>query len=383
MACVRRWRGAWCVDFRDGSGKRIIQRAESKQEAQERLAEIMRGLKVGSYDPTLAKTPLEEYAPKWLQIKQAEVKPSTLTSYEYALRVHILPDLGKHQLGKLTREAIKAFLGKKNEAGLSRDTVRVLHATLRALLEEAVESGIVPVNVARRAGKFVKGKADRGEKIQFFSRDELALFLETAKSEALAYYPLFLCLARTGLRIGEAIGLQCGDLDFAGFGIEVRRNIVKGKVGTPKNGRTRRVDMSQQLAQVLRGEIANRKAQLLRLGKSADELGNLWLFQSGAGGPLDDSKVRKVLARLLVKAGLPRRNLHSLRHSFASLLIQNGESLAYVRDQLGHSSIQITVDTYGHLVPGGNRRAVNRLDDGNKVETFEAILAHAGQRREV
>src|SRR3989338_3312322 len=383
MACVRRWRGAWCVDFRDGSGKRIIQRAESKQEAQERLAEIMRGLKVGSYDPTLAKTPLEEYAPKWLQIKQAEVKPSTLTSYEYALRVHILHDLGKHQLGKLTREAIKAFLGKKNESGLSRDTVRVLHATLRALLEEAVESGIVPVNVARRAGKFVKGKADRGEKIQFFSRDELALFLETAKNEALAYYPLFLCLARTGLRIGEAIGLQCGDLDFAGFGIEVRRNIVKGRVGTPKNGRTRRVDMSQQLAQVLRGEIANRKAQLLRLGKSADELGNLWLFQSGAGGPLDDSKVRKVLARLLVKAGLPRRNLHSLRHSFASLLIQNGESLAYVRDQLGHSSIQITVDTYGHLVPGGNRRAVNRLDDGNKVETFEGILAHAGQRREV
>ena len=383
MACVRRWRGAWCVDFRDGSGKRIIQRAESKQEAQERLAEIMRGLKVGSYDPTLAKTPLEEYAPKWLQIKQAEVKPSTLTSYEYALRVHILPDLGKHQLGKLTREAIKAFLGKKNESGLSRDTVRVLHATLRALLEEAVESGIVPVNVARRAGKFVKGKADRGEKIQFFSRDELALFLETARSEALVYYPLFLCLARTGLRIGEAIGLQCGDLDFAGFGIEVRRNIVKGRVGTPKNGRTRRVDMSQQLAQVLRGEIANRKAQLLRLGKSADELGNLWLFQSGAGGPLDDSKVRKVLARLLVKAGLPRRNLHSLRHSFASLLIQNGESLAYVRDQLGHSSIQITVDTYGHLVPGGNRRAVNRLDDGNKMETFEGISALAGQRREV
>jgi len=383
MACVRRWRGAWCVDFRDGSGKRIIQRAESKQEAQERLAEIIRGLKVGSYNPTLAKTPLEEYAPKWLQIKQAEVKPSTLTSYEYALRVHILPDLGKHQLGKLTREVIKAFLGKKNKAGLSRDTVRVFHATLRALLEEAVESGIVPVNVARRAGKFVKGKADRGEKIQFFSRDELALFLETAKTEALVYYPMFLCLARTGVRIGEAIGLQCGDLDFAGFGIEVRRNIVKGRVGTPKNGRTRRVDMSQQLAQVLRGEIANRKAQLLRLGKSADELGNLWLFQSGAGGPLDDSKIRKVLARLLVKARLPRRNLHSLRHSFASLLIQNGESLAYVRDQLGHSSIQITVDTYGHLVPGGNRRAVNRLDDGNKMETSEGILAHSGQKREV
>ena len=70
-------------------------------------------------------------------------------------------------------------------------------------------------------------------------------------------------------------------------------------------------------------------------------------------------------------------------HTYASLLIQNCESLAYVRDQLGHHSIQVTVDIYRHLVPGGNRRTPNRLDDGNKVETFEGILAHAGQRREV
>ena len=121
--------------------------------------------------------------------------------------------------------------------------------------------------------------------------------------------------------------------------------------------------MSQQLAQVLRGVIAIRKAQLLRLGKSADQLGDVWLFQNGVGNPLDDSRVRKVFARVLAKAGLRRRNLHSLRHSFASFLIQNGESLAYVKDQLGHHSIQLTVDTYGHLVPGGNREAVDRLDD--------------------
>ncbi len=65
----------------------------------------------------------------------------------------------------------------------------------------------------------------------------------------------------------------------------------------------------------------------------------------------------------LAKAGLRRIRLHDLRHTFASLLIQNSESLAYVRDQLGHHSIQITVDTYGHLVPGANRQAVARLDE--------------------
>jgi integrase len=70
-----------------------------------------------------------------------------------------------------------------------------------------------------------------------------------------------------------------------------------------------------------------------------------------------------VWPKLIAKTGLRRFRIHDLRHTYASLLIQNGESLAYVRDQLGHQSIQLTVDTYGHLVPGGNKQAVDRLDE--------------------
>jgi integrase len=103
---------------------------------------------------------------------------------------------------------------------------------------------------------------------------------------------------------------------------------------------------------------------------SIGDLPDLWLFQNSAGRPLDYSKVRKVFVKVLVKAGLARRNPHFLRHTFASLLLQQGESLKYVQEQLGHSSIKMTCDTYGHLVPGGNRQAVDRLDDGNKMETF-------------
>jgi integrase len=72
--------------------------------------------------------------------------------------------------------------------------------------------------------------------------------------------------------------------------------------------------------------------------------------------------------KLLAKAGFPSLRIHDLRHTFASLLIQQGESLAYVKEQLGHHSIRITVDTYGHLVPGGNRQAVDKLD-GLEKET--------------
>ncbi len=82
----------------------------------------------------------------------------------------------------------------------------------------------------------------------------------------------------------------------------------------------------------------------------------------GAGANLDAANVRHVLKRILEKAELRHIRIHDLRHTFASLLIQNGESLAYVRDQMGHASITLTVDTYGHLVPGSNRAAVDRLD---------------------
>ena len=89
-----------------------------------------------------------------------------------------------------------------------------------------------------------------------------------------------------------------------------------------------------------------------------------WVFWSEDGRALDGDNLRhRVFYRVLAKAGLRHLRFDDLRHTYASLLIQSGESLAYVRDQLGHASIQLTVNTYGHLVPGANRQAVDRLDD--------------------
>ena len=163
------------------------------------------------------------------------------------------------------------------------------------------------------------------------------------------------------MRLGELLGLQWGDVDFHGRFIEVRHNLVARRITTPKNGKTRRVDMSTQLADTLRTLLTTRKAEALRNGWGQVPE---WVFCSETGGHLDGDNLRhRVFYRLLTKAELRRIRVHDLRHSFASMLIQNGESLAYVRDQLGHASIQLTVDTYGHLVPGANRQAVDRLDD--------------------
>lgn len=119
--------------------------------------------------------------------------------------------------------------------------------------------------------------------------------------------------------------------------------------------------MSKQLTETLKALLLERKKETLKNG-----WGELppWVFLSETGTMLDGDNLRQRVHRgTLKKAGLRAVRLHDLRHAFASLLIQNGESLAYVKEQLGHHSIQITVDTYGHLVPGGNRQAVDRLDD--------------------
>ena len=97
-----------------------------------------------------------------------------------------------------------------------------------------------------------------------------------------------------------------------------------------------------------------------------------WVFTTATGTIVDPDNFRhRIWAKLPAKAGLRQIRIHDLRHTFASLLIQQGESLAYVKDQMGHHSIRVTVDVYGHLVPGGNKAAVDKLDDSTTEKVQE------------
>ena len=134
-----------------------------------------------------------------------------------------------------------------------------------------------------------------------------------------------------------------------------------GRLETPKNGKIRRVDMSLQLAEELKRLWARRSQEAL-----AKRWGQLpeWVFCNEDGKPIWESNFeRRVFHKALAKAGLRRIRFHDLRHTFASRLLQNGESIVYVKDQMGHHSIKVTVDIYGHLVPGANKAAVDRLDE--------------------
>ncbi len=159
--------------------------------------------------------------------------------------------------------------------------------------------------------------------------------------------------------------------------IEVQRNYTHWKVTTPKSGESRRVDMSRELTQTLKDLQTERQLEAAANGWAEIPL---WVFCSETGGLLHPHNLRdRVFYRLLKAAGLRQVRFHDLRHTFASLLLQQGESPVYVKEQMGHSSIQVTVDLYGQLIPGGNKQAVDRLDEPVDKRPSEAAPATQAQ----
>jgi integrase len=235
--------------------------------------------------------------------------------------------------------------------------------TLSTVLSEAVEDEKLQANPALRPGRLRRqlrdAQAPKRKAIDPYSRGEVEQLL-TAAAQFPDWSTFLLVAVRTGLRLGELRALQWGDLDWRGRFVQVERNFVEGTHTVPKSGRGRRVDLSLQTCAALRLWRRRQAALWLSREKSRPAL----VFPSEAATPLDDSRIRKALRDIVEAAEVRERKsiVHVLRHTYATLLLQQGEPLTYVRDQLGHASIQITVDVYGHLLPSGNRSAVDRLD---------------------
>jgi integrase len=256
------------------------------------------------------------------------------------------------------------LLAEKLASGLSRNSVRIVHAVARAMLNGAVDDQVILANPADRLGRqfrLVQRAANRQEEIKALTREQLTVFLRAAAEQFPRFAVLFLLMARTGLRIGEALALQWGDLNFQDREVRVVRGFSAGRLETPKSNHGRSVDLSQQVMRALLRLQLERKTQKVRRGWS--DLPP-WVFCAEAGTPLETTHVEKVFKRILRAVGFPLYfSPHCLRHTFASLLLQQRESPAYVQRQLGHASIQLTVDTYGKWLPMGNKAAVDRLDD--------------------
>jgi integrase len=330
------------------------------------------------------KLTLEKFARRWLKAIAPDIKPKTLASYTGLLEQHIFPALGKKRIRSISRTDIKALLlhkrtsGKtivvkndkdektKQVVGLSKNTVRLIRATLSAMYADALDEGLAPTNPAialsrRRGAKRgdSMSAAERLKSIRPFTADELAKVLNAAREHEAGYSPAFLFLARTGARPGEAIALKWSDLNFERREVLIERGMSLGEIGTTKTGVTRTVDLSQELVDTLK---------LLRIQREKDKLSEgwpempEWVFINGENNPLDESRLRKRFANAMKKAGISGHRVYDLRHTWATLMLAKGVPITYVAAQLGHSKPSTTLQWYARWLPQDSKAYVDALD---------------------
>ena len=368
----------WWV-FISHNGKRTSKKVGDRAAAESVASKIRAKLKLGEFgfeDDKKRAIPLfKDFAEGFMLTYSAmNHKPSTRGSYRQALDQHLIPAFGDLPLDAITRKHVKDFVAQKHEEKLKPGTIRNLKAYLSCILSDAVDDELIPSHPALRTGKLIK-KDDQAKEIHPLTWEEKTKFENTVREHFLRWYPFFLTALRTGMRLGELIALQPGDLDFNGGFIEVRRSFTKGHLSTTKSGKIRKVDMSKELVETLKAYMVQRKKDALKYGWGEPPE---WLFYNTDGKMVDpDNLRRRVFSKILEKAELRRIRIHDLRHTYATLRISKGDNIVDVSKQLGHHSVKITLDVYAHWMPGGKKEEVDGLDaktapTSNGVEVVEA-----------
>jgi integrase len=263
---------------------------------------------------------------------------------------------------------LRNHLSQKHQR-YTRNYVKALLRTLHTIFSQAMEEEIIDRNPAARLGKYLSEKHVNPERaINPFTSAELASYLQAMQTHYPQHYAYFLCLARTGMREGEALGLSWDDVQL-GTGpndphrfLHVRRTYdpVHHTFNTPKTGQSRRVDMSQELRAVLLDLRHQRFDEaVLRGSTTVPQI----VFCGRQGTPLLPSNLYRIHRRVCGLAGLRATRGHDLRHSYATIqLYEHHAPIQYVSEQLGHASIKITVDTYGHPRQGTSIVLADQLD---------------------
>lgn len=364
MAHVQRRGDKWQARFRGPDGKERSQRFERKVDAENWLstqsADVVRGTWT---DPRAGEVSFRAYAKSWLQTK-ADVSDRTMMNIETRLNRHALPYFGDRALNTVRPSDVRGFVARLKAAGLAPSTVKAAYLTVSQIFRQAVTDKLIPESPCAA----VSLPSQRHQKRMHF--------LEAAQVNALAeaiderYRALVYTAAYSGLRAGELGALKVHHLHLLGgpngpsITVDAAASEVRGKliVGPTKTGRRREVAIPRFLAQML-GE---------HIGQYPSREG--FVFTAAEGGQLRHRNFyQRHFGPAVARAGLPEGlRFHDLRHTCAALLIANGRHMEEVKDHLGHSSIRVTSDSYGHLF------ASARLAISDALEaTFQGSAAAA------
>jgi len=333
----------------------------TRKHAEKLLAERLSQVHGGTFAEQKRAT-FAEFKATWMEkYAEPEVRPSTLSMYQSLFKIHIIPHLGDKQLSSLSVEDLQGFKSRKLKEGLSPQTVKHMTRLIRQMFNHAVDWDYITRNPALKVKdpKIPKRKAD------FLTPKEVRLLLASLPGK---HYAMILTAITSGLRIGELLAMKWSNLDWQSGTYHVQETLTRkrdtqeaGLADVKTESSAQPVDLTPTCLDALREH--QREQKEIRL-KREDYQDQGLVFALDSGKPMNDGNVvNRIFHPALDDAGLRRINLHSLRHTCASLLIAQGENPKYVQKQMRHASVQITFDTYGHLMPGTGRDAARRLDE--------------------
>jgi len=333
----------------------------TKKDAEKRLAELLHQLDTGTFMKP-GKTTLAEFLERWLKdYAWPYLTPRTAEGYEHIIRRHFIPALGNMTLTRLKPEHLQRYYSEKLIGSLSAQTIRHHHTVLHKALQTAVEWGLLNRNVADAVSPPRVQRPD----MQTWEEDDIARFFEAAKDTP--YYALFYTALFTGMRRSELLALRWQDVDFILSQVYLSRSLHVLKGGkvifrSPKTTKGRRtIALPPSAVLLLKEHREKQKLERTMLGipLTDDDL----VFSHFDGKPLLPNTVTHAWIKLVRHAGLKPIRLHDARHSHASLMLKQGVHPKIVQERLGHSSIQITLDTYSHVAPGLQQAAAVRFDE--------------------
>ena len=296
---------------------------------------------------------------RWYEdILRHQVAESASVSYMSVARHHIMPTLGKRKVAALTTSEIDRLLSFKLDSGLAVSTVRRIRSVRAQAIDQGIRWGVVNRNVASLS------RAPRSQRIEerTLTPEQAHRFLaELAGHRNGALYALMLSV---GLRRGEALGLRWDDLNERAGILQVRRQLKRESTGLvpadTKTARSRRpINLPNPMLQMLKSHRSGQAAERLALGEAWTDSGHI--FTTTVGTPIDPRNLGREFKSVCASAGLGNWHPHERRHSAASLMLAMGVPLQVVSEVLGHASIRMTADVYGHILAPDRQAATEAM----------------------
>lgn len=331
-----------------------LDRPAKRPEAKQVLAKILEENRQGMFVRGSQKK-LKAYMSEWLKHHALTVKRSTAASYEQVINDYIAPYLGDTPLVDLSPQQIKdwhAILVSK----VSNTTTRYANTVLKAGLDAAVREGLIQKNPV----KLVRPPAMVKKQISWLEWDEAERLIEVTSNHRYGMY--FRLALATGMCMSEILGLRWSDVDYDNKTISIRQTYVKCSKGNyfqdsaKTNNRLRTIDVGPKLIEKLKEHQKQREIEMEALGYQTD-----LIICTNTGNPTNPSSLQRTISRLIKTHNLPQFSTHSLRHSHATKLLQEGMPPKAVAERLGHS-VNILMTTYAHVCPRLSKEAAMLAD---------------------